>query len=166
MDFLVLPSYREGFLTVVLEAAAMGKPAIVTDATGCIDSVKHQKTGIIVPVKSSSALARALRTYLTNILGKCMVKLLVNVLAMFDKRKYARLIQNMTILSQSCHRTILYQRRFFRVSSKIHLRLCDVISYSSSIDLSASRSYRKWPFFDKEQKNAVNRVLRSGRVNY
>lgn len=56
----VLPSLREGFPNVVLEAAGMGIPSIVTDATGCVDSVVDGVTGIIVPVNNVDALARAM----------------------------------------------------------------------------------------------------------
>lgn len=62
MDVLVLPSLREGFPNVVLEAAAMSVPAVVTDATGVFDSVVDQETGVIVPVGDVEALAGALRT--------------------------------------------------------------------------------------------------------
>lgn len=63
MDFLVLPSYREGFPTVVLEAAAMGVPSIVADTTGCVDAVVHRQTGIVVPVRDSKTLAEAMVLY-------------------------------------------------------------------------------------------------------
>ena len=63
MDFLVLPSYREGFPTVVLEAAALGIPAIVTNSTGCIDAVVDGRTGIIVPVRDGKKLAEAIVHY-------------------------------------------------------------------------------------------------------
>lgn len=46
MDLYVLPSYREGFPTGVLEAQAMGKPIITTNATGCCDSIIDGKTGL------------------------------------------------------------------------------------------------------------------------
>src|SRR5690606_15126711 len=36
---VVLPSYREGMPRVVLEAASMGRPAIVTDVPGCRQSI-------------------------------------------------------------------------------------------------------------------------------
>jgi glycosyltransferase involved in cell wall biosynthesis len=60
MDVLALPTYREGFPTVVLEAHAAGKPAVVTNATGAVDSVVDGATGFIVPVGDSTALADAL----------------------------------------------------------------------------------------------------------
>lgn len=67
MDFLVLPSYREGFPTVVLEAGALQTPSIVTDATGCIDSVVHGCTGQIIPTRDSAALATAIIRYANDI---------------------------------------------------------------------------------------------------
>lgn len=59
MDMLALPTYREGFPNVVLEAQAAGKPVITTNATGAIDSVEDGETGIVVPVGDASALAAA-----------------------------------------------------------------------------------------------------------
>jgi glycosyltransferase involved in cell wall biosynthesis len=56
-DVLVLMSLREGFPNVVLEAAAMGIPAIVSDATGCIDAVVDGVTGWVVPRGDSATLA-------------------------------------------------------------------------------------------------------------
>ncbi|WP_170832301.1 MULTISPECIES: glycosyltransferase family 4 protein [Pseudomonadaceae] len=65
-NFLVLPSYREGFGTVVLEAAAMGIPTIGTEIYGLIDAVEHGNTGLLVPVRDSHALAEAMETLLCN----------------------------------------------------------------------------------------------------
>lgn len=48
MDVFVLPSYREGFPTSVLEASAMELPIITTKATGCVDSIIENETGIFV----------------------------------------------------------------------------------------------------------------------
>lgn len=42
---LVLPSYREGMPRTVLEAAAMGRPAIVTDVPGCRQAIEAEITG-------------------------------------------------------------------------------------------------------------------------
>jgi glycosyltransferase involved in cell wall biosynthesis len=60
MDVLVLPTYREGFPNVVLEAQAAGKPVITTDATGAIDSIANGETGLVVPVGDASKLADAI----------------------------------------------------------------------------------------------------------
>jgi glycosyltransferase involved in cell wall biosynthesis len=56
-DCLVLPSYREGVPRTLLEAAAMGKPLIATDAPGCRDVVVDGETGWLCPVKDAAALA-------------------------------------------------------------------------------------------------------------
>lgn len=61
IDVLVLPSYREGFGNVVIEAGAVGTPAIVTDIPGPTDTIDREKTAIVVPVKNPNALAESLR---------------------------------------------------------------------------------------------------------
>lgn len=48
MDVYVLPSYREGFPTGVLEAQSMGIPVLTTKATGCIDSIVEGVTGFFI----------------------------------------------------------------------------------------------------------------------
>jgi glycosyltransferase involved in cell wall biosynthesis len=65
-DLLVLPSYREGFGTVVLEAAAMGVPAIGTEIYGLSDAIEHGRTGLLVPVRDSDALAVAMESLLRD----------------------------------------------------------------------------------------------------
>ncbi|MEQ3636267.1 glycosyltransferase family 4 protein [Alcanivorax sp.] len=54
---LVLPSYREGMPRTVLEAAAMGRPAIVTDVPGCRQAIEAGKTGWLCEVRSAESLA-------------------------------------------------------------------------------------------------------------
>ncbi|MEZ4900313.1 MAG: glycosyltransferase family 4 protein [Spirosomataceae bacterium] len=66
MDFLVLPSYREGLGNVVLEAAAMGKPAIVSDVTGLQDAVVADETGIFCQPRSIQDLVEKILFYLQN----------------------------------------------------------------------------------------------------
>lgn len=61
MDVLVLPSYREGFGNVVIEAGAMGTPAIVSNIPGPTDTVDRDKTALVVPVKAAGALAEAMK---------------------------------------------------------------------------------------------------------
>ena len=66
MDLVVLPTYREGFPNVPLEAAAMGLPVVATDIPGCTDAVAHGLTGTLVPPADAPALARALGEYMGN----------------------------------------------------------------------------------------------------
>ncbi|MCT7489227.1 glycosyltransferase [Aliarcobacter cryaerophilus] len=50
-DILVLPSYREGFGTIVIEAASMGIPCIASDIYGLNDAIVNNKTGLLHKVK-------------------------------------------------------------------------------------------------------------------
>jgi glycosyltransferase involved in cell wall biosynthesis len=49
---VVLPSYREGTSRVLLEAAAMGRPIITTNVTGCREIVDHGVNGFLCKLKS------------------------------------------------------------------------------------------------------------------
>lgn len=66
IDVLTLPTYREGFPNVPLEAAAMRVPVVGTSVTGCIDAVVDGVTGRLVPVRDARALAEALGGYLAS----------------------------------------------------------------------------------------------------
>lgn len=65
MDIFILPSYREGFPTVVLEASAMSLPIITTKSTGCIDSIVENETGVFSKL-NGVALADKIQFYLIN----------------------------------------------------------------------------------------------------
>lgn len=65
-DILCLPSYREGFGTVVIEAAAMGVPTVGTRITGLSDAVIDEVTGLLVPPRDADALAVALRRLIAD----------------------------------------------------------------------------------------------------
>ena len=66
MDFLILPTYREGFPIVLLEAAAMGLAMVATTVPGCVDAVQDGVTGTLVPPYDSRRLAAAVRGYLKD----------------------------------------------------------------------------------------------------
>ena len=59
-DFLILPSHREGFGLVVLEAAAMGTPIIVSNIKGPTEFVKDGRNGMYFEVQSVDSLKRTL----------------------------------------------------------------------------------------------------------
>lgn len=56
----VLPSYREGMPRTVLEAMAMGRAVITTDAPGCRETIVEGENGYLVPIKSIDALVCAM----------------------------------------------------------------------------------------------------------
>ncbi|MDN5881511.1 MAG: glycosyltransferase family 4 protein [Nitrosospira sp.] len=62
----VLPSYREGTPRTVLEAMAVGRPVITTDAPGCRETVADGDNGYLVPVRNVEALAEAMCRFLDN----------------------------------------------------------------------------------------------------
>lgn len=59
-DVLILPSYREGFGTVVIEAAACGIPTLAYKTDGIIDAVEDGKTGILVKLGEVDKLSEAM----------------------------------------------------------------------------------------------------------
>ena len=56
-DCIVLPSYREGTPRTLLEAAAMARPIVTTDAVGCREVVEHGVNGLLCRVKDAADLA-------------------------------------------------------------------------------------------------------------
>lgn len=66
MDCLVFPSYGEGFGQVVLEASSMELPVIASRVMGCVDSVVHEQTGLLVEPRNAQALAMGIERVLMN----------------------------------------------------------------------------------------------------
>ncbi|BDU52027.1 glycosyl transferase [Limnohabitans sp. INBF002] len=65
-DVLVLPSYREGFPNVVLQAGAMERPVVATDISGCNEIIAPGLNGWLVPVKNTQALTLTMRQALNT----------------------------------------------------------------------------------------------------
>jgi glycosyltransferase involved in cell wall biosynthesis len=63
-DCVVLPSYREGTPRSLLEAAAMGRPIITTDAVGCREVVDHGVNGYLCKVRDAEDLAEKMNQML------------------------------------------------------------------------------------------------------
>jgi glycosyltransferase involved in cell wall biosynthesis len=66
MDLVVLPTHREGFPMVPLEAAAMGLPVVTTTVDGCPEAVVDGLTGMLVPPRDSPSLTRALKVLISD----------------------------------------------------------------------------------------------------
>lgn len=63
---VVLPSYREGLPKSLIEAAACGRAVITTDVPGCRDAITADETGLLIPVKNATALAKAIAQLAEN----------------------------------------------------------------------------------------------------
>lgn len=59
-DIFVLPSYREGFGSVIIEAAACGIPSIAYRIDGVVDAIVEDQTGALVPLRDIDAFADAM----------------------------------------------------------------------------------------------------------
>jgi glycosyltransferase involved in cell wall biosynthesis len=65
-DVLCLPSYREGFGTIVIDAAALGVPTIGSNIVGLVDAVDNNVTGILFPAGDIDQLTAAMLSFLEN----------------------------------------------------------------------------------------------------
>ena len=66
VDVLVHPTYREGFSMVIQQAMAMGCAVITTDIPGPSEVIEADKSGLLVPVKNSSALKGAMDRFCSD----------------------------------------------------------------------------------------------------
>jgi glycosyltransferase involved in cell wall biosynthesis len=62
----VLPSYREGTPRSVLEAMAMARAIVTTDAPGCRETVVDGENGFLVPPRDPGALAKAMERFIAD----------------------------------------------------------------------------------------------------
>jgi glycosyltransferase involved in cell wall biosynthesis len=92
VDVLVLPSYREGLPTSLIEAAACELPLVTCDVPGCREVVTNDLDGLLVPPRDASMLEEAIGRLLSDLalrerLGKAArAKALVE----FDERVVIR----------------------------------------------------------------------------
>jgi len=69
-DVFCLPSYREGFGSVIIEAAACGVPAIGSDIYGVSDAIKDGETGLLFPLGNIEALRKAIEQMVLDCEGR------------------------------------------------------------------------------------------------
>ena len=65
-DVLCLPSYREGFGSIIIDAAAMGVPAIGSRIPGLTDSIVDRQTGVLFAPGDLRALVMAMLEFVEN----------------------------------------------------------------------------------------------------
>ena len=88
-DIFVFPSYREGFPNVVLQAAAMELPCIVSDINGSNEIIAHNENGLIVPVKNTQKLKFAMEDLLADSEKRkaLLLKSRASILEKYDQKK-------------------------------------------------------------------------------
>lgn len=89
-DALVFPSYREGFPNVVIQAGAMGLPAIVTDINGCNEIVLPEQNGVVIPPKNEQALYEAMKYFVTH--PEDVEKMVANARSLIASRYEQRMV--------------------------------------------------------------------------
>ncbi len=65
-DVFLMPSYREGFGSSVIEASCLGLPVICSDAYGIMDAMEEGVTGLRCKVADTQSLQAAMETLLNN----------------------------------------------------------------------------------------------------
>ncbi|MGQ0571463.1 MAG: glycosyltransferase family 4 protein [Armatimonadota bacterium] len=116
MDVFVLASYREGFPRSAIEAAAMGKPLVLTDIRGCREVVAHGRNGLLVPAQQATPLADAILALVADdgLRRRFGQASRVRALQEFDERRvigcvldvYKRLLVRKELLGDSAAATV------------------------------------------------------------
>jgi len=111
MDLIVLPSEFEGIPRVIMEASAMGIPAVATDVKGNREAVFSGRNGVLVPYNAPSVLAEAIGELLNDPSELTRLSLQCRSIALeyFDERKvfekilksYQMLLKSANIFSES-----------------------------------------------------------------
>ncbi|PHS33597.1 MAG: glycosyltransferase family 1 protein [Methylophaga sp.] len=65
-DVLCLPSYREGFGSIVIDAAALSIPTIGSDVPGLVDSIDNNVTGVLIRAGDTNELVVAMKSFIDN----------------------------------------------------------------------------------------------------
>jgi glycosyltransferase involved in cell wall biosynthesis len=88
-DLFAFPSHAESFGVVLIEAMAVGLPAVSTNCDGVLDIMVEGETGLMVPPKNAEALARGLRTLLEDSAARTRMGFAARrrVVELFDQRK-------------------------------------------------------------------------------
>ena len=66
LDLYCLPSWREGMPRSIIEAMMMGKPVLATNIRGSREQIINQKTGVLVPVNSSTSLEKEMINFIQD----------------------------------------------------------------------------------------------------
>ena len=167
-DCFVLPSLKEGFGIVILEAQAAGIPVIGTKVGGILDLIKDGQTGILVEPGNSEDISRAIsRVYADSEFSRSLVK---NAKIELTKYSWQNIAEKVYSEYDSIYRAIkspamklIFATGIFppdiggpatyveRLATEFHRQgfLVQVITYSNvkdkEYDFPVTRISRKWP---------------------
>lgn len=93
-DCLILASYREGFPNVVMQAACMNIPSIVSNINGCNEIIQDGSNGLVVEPKSADALYNAMKRLESDraLLSDLAAKSRHSVIEKYDREKFHKMI--------------------------------------------------------------------------
>ena len=93
-DCLVLASYREGFPNVVMQAACVNIPSIVSNINGCNEIIQDGSNGLVVEPKSANDLYYAMKKLESNrgLLSDLAAKSRDSVVEKYDREKFQKII--------------------------------------------------------------------------
>jgi glycosyltransferase involved in cell wall biosynthesis len=119
-NVLVLPSYREGFPNVIMQAGAMGLPVIATDINGCNEIIEHGVNGILIRKKNTAEIEIALLMLKNN--EKLYEKLRSNarkmIVTRFERKKICENILDEYKWMEKNHMTIKHKEHFIYVKAE------------------------------------------------
>lgn len=90
-DAFILPSYREGFGMVLIEAGAMGLLCITTDITGCNEIIVPGENGAIIEPQNTEALREEMEEWVSN--PEMEKKMTSNARKMVSERYDSRIVR-------------------------------------------------------------------------
>lgn len=95
-DIFCLPSYREGFGQVIIEAAATGVPTVASRIYGITDAVDEGNTGLLFPAGDVAALTSSLLTLIEDVALRTQMgtEAKNRALALFSSQKISQDLQN------------------------------------------------------------------------
>ena len=93
-DCLVLPSYREGFSNVTLQAGSMGLPIIITDVNGATDLIQSGINGLIIKKYNKTELYNSMKLFTQNKISFDPIKIRKIIIERYSQEKfYKKLIE-------------------------------------------------------------------------
>jgi glycosyltransferase involved in cell wall biosynthesis len=98
MDVFVLPSWREGFPRSAMEAAAMGRPLVLSDIPGCHEVARDGVEASFFRPRDADALAAAIVRMLgdADLRAQMGAEARATALARFDERRIANVVVDVT----------------------------------------------------------------------